>query len=89
MNWYKHYIGDFQRATGHLSLTERGAYRALMDHYYSTELPLPNDHAVLCRVAGAFSKAERDAVRSVMAFFKVCDSGLMHNRIEAELEAAG
>lgn len=88
VNFYKHYIGDFQRDTGHLSLTQRGAYLCLMHHYYATERPLPNDHAALCRIAGAIDKAERDAVLSVMAFFRVVDSGLMHTRIEAELQKA-
>lgn len=89
MNFYKHYIGDFQRDTGHLSLTQRGAYLCLMHHYYATEKPLPNDHASLCRIAGAIDKAEREAVRFVMGFFQAVDSGLMHKRIEAELEKAG
>lgn len=89
MNFYKHYIGDFQRDTGHLSLTERGAYLALMHHYYATELPLPKGHAALCRIAGAFTKAEQDAVKAVMRFFVEVESGLMHSRIEAELEKAG
>lgn len=89
MNFYKHYIGDFQRDTGHLSLTQRGAYLCLMHHYYATEKPLPNDHAALCRIAGAIDKAERDAVRVVMGFFMPVDSGLMHKRIEAEIEKAG
>lgn len=86
MNFYKHYIGDFQRDTGHLSLTERGAYLALMQHYYATEQALPVDHAALCRIAGAFSKPERDAVKSVLCFFEKRDGLLWHKRIEAELE---
>jgi uncharacterized protein YdaU (DUF1376 family) len=86
MNFYKHYIGDFQRDTSHLSLTERGAYLALMQHYYATERPLPNDHSALCRIAGAFSKPERDAVKAVTLFFELRDGALWHKRIEAELE---
>lgn len=89
MNFYKHYIGDFQRDTGHLSLTERGAYLTLMHHYYATEKPLPNDHSALCRVAGAITKQEQAAVRVAMGFFVKVDSGLMHSRIEAEIEKAG
>ncbi len=88
MNFYKHYIGDFQRDTGHLSLTERGAYLCLMHHYYATEKPLPNDHTALCRVAGAITKPERDAVRVAMGFFEPVESGLMHARIEAEIHKA-
>lgn len=89
MNFYKHYIGDFQRDTGHLSLIERGAYLALIHHYYATEKPLPNSLDALCRIAGAVSKSERAAVKTVMTFFVVVNSGLMHNRIEAEIEKAG
>lgn len=89
MNFYKHYIGDFQRDTGHLSLTERGAYLTLMHHYYATEKPLPNDHSALCRIAGAITKQEQQAVRVAMGFFESVSSGLMHTRIEAEIEKAG
>lgn len=86
LNFYKHFIGDFQRDTSHLSLTERGAYLALMHHYYATEQALPMDHAALCRIASAFSKPERDAVRAAMKFFEQRDGALWHKRIEAELE---
>lgn len=89
MNFYKHYIGDFKRDTGHMSLTERGAYLALMHHYYATEVPLPKDHSALCRIAGAITKQEQAAVKVAMSFFEQADSGLMHSRIEAEIEKAG
>lgn len=88
MNFYKHYIGDFQRDTGHLSLTERGAYLALIHHYYATEKPLPKQIDALCRIAGAVTKAERDAVKAVISFFEPMDSGLVHARIEAEIHKA-
>lgn len=89
MNFYKHYIGDFQRDTSHLSLTERGAYLCLIHHYYATEKPLPNDLDALCRIAGAVTKIDRAAVKVAIGFFELVDSGLMHARIEAELEKAG
>lgn len=89
MNFYKHYIGDFQRDTGHLSLTERGAYLCLIHHYYATEKPLPNDLDALCRIAGAVTKIDRAAVKVATGFFERVESGLMHARIEAELEKAG
>jgi uncharacterized protein YdaU (DUF1376 family) len=87
MNFYKHYLGDFQRDTSHLGLTERGAYLALLHHYYATEQALPSEYAALCRIAGAFTKPERDAVKSVSsAFFERRDGLLWHKRVEAELE---
>lgn len=88
MNFYKHYVGDFQRDTNHLSLTERGAYLALMHHYYATELPLPTDHKALYRIAGAFTKAEQDAVVSILSFFRLADDGWRHDRIDAEIHKA-
>jgi len=36
LQWYPHYPGDYARDTQQLSLLEHGAYRLLMDHYYST-----------------------------------------------------
>jgi uncharacterized protein YdaU (DUF1376 family) len=86
VNFYKHYIGDFQRDTSHLSLTERGAYLALMHHYYATERPLPTDMPSLCRIAGAVTKQEKEAVKTVTAFFESRNGCLWHKRIEAELE---
>lgn len=89
MNFYRHYIGDFQRDTGHLSLAARGAYRALMDHYYATEKALPNDLDALCRMAGAVNAQERKAVQAAVGMFEVRSGALWHKRIEAELEKAG
>lgn len=90
MNFYKHYIGDFQRDTGHLSLTERGAYRALLDHHYATEKPLPADTTALCRLVGAVSKAEREAVANVLReFWHQDDSGgWINRRAMKEMEKA-
>lgn len=88
MHYYSHHVGDYHRDTAHLSILEHGVYRLLMDSYYSTERPLPSDHAVLCRIVRAVSKAEREAVMMVTALFFVNNDGfLKHNRIERELEA--
>ena len=39
MNWYKRYIGDYQRDTGHLSMVEHGSYTLMLDTYYATGRP--------------------------------------------------
>lgn len=90
LNYYRHYIGDYQRDTGHLSLVEHGAYRVLMDAYYGRGLPLPADDAALFRIARAMTDAERDAVRSVAdQFFPVATDGLRHSaRADAEIPLA-
>ena len=38
MIFYKRYLGDYQRDTGHLSMLEHGAYTLLLDAFYATLL---------------------------------------------------
>lgn len=79
--WYPWYPGDAAAKTAHLSLEEFGAYRRLLDHYYSTSRALPNDPARLARIAGAEGKQGGAAVRRVLEeFFPVQPDGLLHNR---------
>lgn len=40
---YPHHIGDYRRDTGHLTNDEDLAYRRMLELYYDTEAPLPND----------------------------------------------
>ena len=80
MNFYKHYIGDYQRDTGHLSLTEHGAYRLMLDAFYATGKPLPADKRALYRLVRAGSRQERLAVDSVAAQFWQADGGGLVNR---------
>jgi uncharacterized protein YdaU (DUF1376 family) len=87
--WYAFYPADYARDTGHLSLTEHGAYRALMDHYYSRGGPLENDVARLLHLCRARSTPERNAVRRVLGeFFVASENGYGHARIDAELAKA-
>lgn len=89
MIYYKHYIGDYQTKTGHLSLAQDGAYRRLMDHYYSTEKPLPANSDSLYRICGALEKKEREAVDFVSkAFFTESAGQLHHQRIDEEVSIA-
>lgn len=41
MNHYPHHIGDYVKATVHLSPDEDLCYRRLLDMYYDTESPIP------------------------------------------------
>ena len=81
MIFYKHFLGDYGRDTGHLTIMEHGAYRLLLDHYYSTERALPPDLPTLCHIARAKSKVEREAVDRVAGeFFPIGEDGQRHNR---------
>lgn len=80
MDYYKRFMGDYQRDTGDLSLAEHGAYTVLLDHYYSIRKPLPAALDKLYRLCRATTKAEQEAVETVAnQFFKVAADGLRHN----------
>jgi uncharacterized protein YdaU (DUF1376 family) len=84
--WYPFYVGDYSRKTAHLSLLEHGAYRLLMDHYYATRHPLPNDPAKLYRICRARSPSERKAVLSVVAEYFIESGSLMrHEKCDSEI----
>jgi len=81
MNFLKLYIGDYERDTGHLTLTQHGALFGLLRTYYAKEGPLPNDLPTLYRIARAFDSAEQKAVRSVVQeFFREGQDGMLHNK---------
>lgn len=88
MDYYKRYMGDYQRDTSHLSLTEHGAYSLLLDHYYSRRRPLPASIEALYRLCRATTRAEQMAVDAVAAeFFGLAPDGLRHNpRADDEIE---
>ena len=88
MNYYSHHIGDFNSATRHLTLLERGVYRDLLDLYYDTERPLSTDLEVLARRICARSEQERAALRIVLdEFFQLGEDGYRNKRCDEELEA--
>lgn len=88
MNFFKLYIGDYQRDTAHLSVTEHGAYLLMLQHYYATEKPLPVGKA-LHRMLRAQDKAEREAIDSVASqFWTVTDAGLVNERADVEITKA-
>lgn len=88
MNFFKLYIGDYQRDTAHLSVTEHGAYLLMLQHYYATEKPLPSGKA-LHRMLRAQDKAEREAIDAVVAlFWTQTPEGLVNERADAEIAKA-
>ncbi len=89
MNYWPRWIGSIQKKTSHLSLAEMGAYDRLLDHYYAHEAPLPSDLDRCCRVAGAVTKAEREAVARVLAeYFTLEDVGYVNARAASEIAEA-
>lgn len=88
MKHYPHHIGDFDKATRHLTRIERSIYRDLIDLYYDTEQRLTLDRAALCRKVIANSNEESTAVEQVLnEFFTETATGWYHARCEVEIAA--
>lgn len=86
MHYYQHHIGDFDRATRHLSRIERSIYLDLIFLYYETEQALTKDIAALCRRILARTEEEKSAVLAVLdEFFHDTPAGWFHDRCEEEL----
>ena len=86
MNFYPHHIGDFDKATRHLTRIERSVYRDLLDLYYDGESPLPLDCEWICRKIIARSNDESTAVEQTLnEFFTKTPTGWYHERCEDEI----
>lgn len=86
--WYR-WIGDWKRKTSHLSLEQKGVYNELLDHFYATEQPLPEDIDALCRLAGAQTDSEIVAVKYVIArFWKRTEQGYINDKALEQLQWA-
>lgn len=87
MHRYPHHIGDFDRATRHLTRIERSIYRDLLDVYYDTEKPLTLDMPMLCRKVLAKTNEEVTAVEQTLnEFFTKTPTGWYHDRCEAVID---
>lgn len=86
MNHYPHHLGDYATGTQGFTQADHGAYRLLMDSYYSTEKPIPADDVYAISKAG--TPAERKATEKVLTRkFALRDGLYHHKRIDEELEA--
>jgi len=86
MNYYNHHIGDYITKTIHLSLEQHGAYRRMMDIYYSTEEPLPLDVDLICRKIPTHTESEKSAVIYILSqheFFEKRDDGYHNEHCDA------
>lgn len=88
LNFFKLYMGDYQRDTGALSIAEHGAYFLMLQYHYATEKPLPKGKD-LYRLLRCESKADRDAVDVVAArFWRERDDGWINKRASEEIAKA-
>lgn len=88
MNFFKLYIGDYQRDTGTLTLAEHGAYMLMLQQFYANEMPLPTGRE-LYRLLRADSKQEREAIdRIALLFWRQTPEGLTNDRATEEIAKA-
>lgn len=86
MNYYEHHMGDYLKATAHLSALEDCFYRRALDWYYSNEKPLPSDEAQVARLLRAQGASERKAVKDVLSeFFALTNDGWRNKRADSEI----
>jgi len=82
MHYYQFNIGDYIKNTLHLSLMEDLAYRRLLDLYYDSEQPIPND---IPRVARRL-RLESQVVQTVLdEFFTLTNEGYKNHRADLEI----
>lgn len=84
---YQFHPSDYLRDTVGLTLLEHGAYRLLLDHYYSTCGILPVEKPRLYRICGAHDDVEKSAVDAVLdKFFPNKNGKLTNKRADEEIE---
>jgi len=75
---YPFHVGDYIADTAHLSIEEDIAYRRLLDLYYTSEKPLPNDgKQVARRIRMGQHETLIDAI--LQEFFTLQDDGCWHH----------
>jgi uncharacterized protein YdaU (DUF1376 family) len=90
MNYVELHIGDYEKATSHLTACEDGIYGRLIRRYYDTEAPLPLDLKAIQRFVRARSRDEKEAVETVLEeFFIKTDDGWRHKRCDEEIARYG
>jgi len=85
MNYYPFHLGDYAAHTKHLGLLEDLAYRRMIDLYYTTEKPLPNDPENVARLIGM--REHSTIVTEVLSdFFLKSEDGYRNKRCDGEIE---
>lgn len=85
MHYYKFNIKDWSRDTAHLTVEEEGVYRRLLDQYYESEMPIPEQTQPVIRRLRL--SGHESAVSLILGeFFTLCEDGYRHARCDSEIE---
>lgn len=86
--WMPIYWGDYTKKTQHLSTLEHGAYLLLIAHYWNTGEAISNNPDTLRRITRTTSKQWNMISKTLLEFFVLDGSLLIHERVESELQTA-
>lgn len=87
MHYYQHNVGDYRKDTGHLSATEHGIYRQLLDWYYLDEKPIPKETQVVIRRLRLDSDSDLQALKNVLSdYFVLRADGYHQTRCDFEIK---
>jgi uncharacterized protein YdaU (DUF1376 family) len=82
MHYYQFNVGDYIKNTIHLLPLEDLAYRRLLDFYYDSEKPIPNDIPWVSRRL----RLDTDVVQNVLnEFFELTADGYKNHRADLEI----
>lgn len=82
MHYYQFNIGDYIKQTIHLSPIEDLAYRRLLDFYYDTELPIPNNIPLVSRKL----RIDEKIIEIILnEFFNLTENGYRNTRADREI----
>lgn len=85
--WMPFYPADYLADTRRLTTEQHGAYMLLLMDSWSSGA-LPDDDAVLARVAGLDAESWARARQALAGYFEIADGKWVHARIEREREHA-
>lgn len=86
MNYFRFYVGDYQRDTSKLSVLEHGAYMLLLSYYYAEEEPLPVEREQVYTMVRALHEDSQRAVDKILEkYFHLRSDGYHNNRADHEI----
>lgn len=85
MHFYAFYIGEYAAHTQFITLHQDLAYRRLLDLYYMSEKPLPQDPARVAKMIG-MTEYQDDVLEVLNEFFAQSGEGWTNKRADIEIE---
>lgn len=83
--WFPFYPARYKADTMHLTVTQDGIFRRLIDHYMETKIPLPDNDTALARAAGISPDEFAPHAAVIRAFFTLSTGKLLLKKCDGIL----